>query len=85
MKKAEKLLKQAQQETNNLEQAQEDIKNKKIALAPLCSSIKCEEDLKFKTNGAKILNIKEDQKKPTEKCIICNKQADYIARVGKSY
>ncbi len=85
LKKAEKLLKQAQQETNSLSETQEAIKNKKIALSPLCSSIKCEEELKFKTNGAKVLNISEKQAKTKGRCIICNKPAEYIARVGKSY
>ena len=84
-KKAKKLLDDNIIETNNLEQTQSAIKNKKIALAPLCSSKECEDDLKFKTNGAKVLNISENQKKPKAKCIICNKDAEYIARVGKSY
>jgi prolyl-tRNA synthetase len=84
-KKAKKLLDNNILEVNNLEQTQLAIKNKKIALAPLCSSKECEEDLKFKTEGAKVLNIPEKQSKPKTKCIICNKEADYIARVGKSY
>ena len=83
--KAKRLLKKAQQETKTLKQTQLAIENKKIALAPICSSLKCEEELKHKTKGAKVLNIKENQPKPKENCIICNKPADYIARIGKSY
>ncbi|MFA5723458.1 MAG: hypothetical protein WC979_04340, partial [Candidatus Pacearchaeota archaeon] len=61
------------------------IKNKKIALTPMCNSIECEDSLKFKTNGAKVLNISEDQPKIKGNCALCNKPANYIARVGKSY
>ncbi|MDD5191669.1 MAG: His/Gly/Thr/Pro-type tRNA ligase C-terminal domain-containing protein, partial [Candidatus Nanoarchaeia archaeon] len=89
LEKAKKLLKDNLIEVNSLEQTQSAIKDKKIALAPLCSSRQCEDDLKFKTDGAKVLNIPEHQPQPKNKnsmkCIICNKQADYIARIGKSY
>jgi hypothetical protein len=60
------------------------IKNKKISLINLCSSVKCEEDLKHKTRGAKVLNI-DEKKKVSGKCVICSKKAEYVARVGKSY
>ncbi len=83
--KAKNLLKNNIEKTNNLKETQQAIKNKKLALAPLCSSTKCEENLKFKTQGAKVLNIPEKQSKPKTKCIICNKPADYLAYIGKSY
>ena len=84
-KKAEKLLKDNIKEVKNLNELNSAIKNKKIALTPLCNSRECEDNLKFKTEGAKVLNIDENQPKNKGKCIICNKPADYIARVGKSY
>ena len=74
-------------ETDNLEDVKKAIQNKKIALVPLCKNEECEDMLKFKTEGAKILNIPEEQPKSlkNKNCIICKKKADYIARVGKSY
>jgi prolyl-tRNA synthetase len=84
LKKAEKLLKDNITTTSNLKQTQSAIKNKKIALTPLCNSEECEDMLKHKTDGAKVLNI-DESKKAEGKCVICEKPADYIARVGKSY
>jgi len=83
-KKAEKLLKDNIVEANNFKDLENSIKEKKIVLAPLCSSRECEDNLKFKTNGAKILNIPEKQPKKAT-CVICNKDSDYWAYVGKSY
>ncbi|MEK6914514.1 MAG: proline--tRNA ligase [Nanoarchaeota archaeon] len=84
LRNAEKLLKEAVVSVNSFNELEKDIKDKKIVLANLCSSIKCEEELKFKTNGAKVLNIDEN-KKANGKCIICSKKAEYIGRIGKSY
>jgi prolyl-tRNA synthetase len=84
-KKAEKLLHDSILQVENLKELQNAIENKKIALAPMCKSRECEDDLKFKTNGAKVLNIDENQPKQKGNCVICSKSADYIARVGKSY
>ena len=84
-KKAEKLLEDNVVEVKTIKQFQEAIKNKKIALTPLCNSRECEDNLKFKTEGAKVLNIDDKQPKEKGKCLICNKSANYIARVGKSY
>jgi prolyl-tRNA synthetase len=85
LKKAEKLLKDNLEEVSNLKETVNAIKNKKIALTPLCKSETCEDDLKHKTEGAKVLNIDEDKTVKDLKCVICNKPADYIGRVGKSY
>jgi len=71
--------------TKSLEELKTTIKNKKIGIAPLCSSIKCENDLKPKTGGAKTIFIDSKKKIKSEKCVICNKKADYFVYVGKSY
>lgn len=60
------------------------MRDKKIALVNLCSSVDCEDDLKFKSEGAKVLNI-DGSKKASGKCVVCGKKADYVGRVGKSY
>ena len=85
--KAKKSLNENIVKTDDLNKVKEAIKNKKIIFTPLCNSIKCEDNLKFKTNGAKVLNIPEDKQKDlkNKKCIICNKPADYLAYIGKSY
>lgn len=84
LKKAEKMLKEAVVSADNFYELEKNIKEKKIVLVNLCSSVECEENLKFKTNGAKVLNIDEG-KKVNRKCIMCSKKADYVGRVGKSY
>jgi len=84
-KKAEKLLKENISKTNSLEELKKLIRNKKIVLTPLCSSVECEDMLKFETEGAKVINIPEEQPDQKGFCVICNKPAEYIARVAKSY
>ncbi|HJO15153.1 MAG TPA: proline--tRNA ligase [Candidatus Pacearchaeota archaeon] len=84
LKKAEKLLKGAVVSISSFKELESAIKNKKISLTNLCSSVKCEEDLKHKTEGAKVLNI-DEKKRVSGKCIICSKKAEYVARVAKSY
>jgi len=41
--------------------------------------------LKFETGGAKAVFISEDKLKGNEKCIVCNKKADYFIYSGKTY
>jgi len=84
LKKAKKLLEDNLAKASNLKDMQKEIKNKKIVLAPLCNKAECEDMLKFKTGGAKVLNIL-DGKKPDGKCIVCGKKADYLVYIAKSY
>jgi len=87
LRKAEKLLAENIIRVHNLDEAKKAIKGKKVAFAPLCRSRECEDDLKFKTEGAKVLNIPDRQPKELSgaKCIICGEEADYFAYIGKSY
>jgi prolyl-tRNA synthetase len=71
-------------EAKSFEEMMEGIADKKISLAPMCSSVECEENLKAKSGGAKVLNIPDVQPKGG-KCIVCGSKADYWAYVGKSY
>ncbi len=84
-KKAKALLYDNIVEVSNLKELQTAIKDKKIVLAPLCKSRKCEDNLKFKTGGAKVLNIPDSQPKKKGGCVVCGKTLDYWAYVGKSY
>ncbi|MEK6873198.1 MAG: proline--tRNA ligase [Nanoarchaeota archaeon] len=83
-KKAEKLLKENVVEVKNFRELDVSIKNKKIVLASLCNSKNCEDNLKFKTKGVKVLNI-DEKKKVKGKCVVCGKKASYVGRVGRSY
>ncbi len=58
------------------------INNGKIAEIKWCGTKACEENIKFKTKGAKSLNISEKTK---GKCANCNKPAEFVAYFGKSY
>lgn len=85
-KSAEKLMKDNIVSANSFKDVLKLINNNKIVLAPLCSNIECEDNLKDKTGGAKVLNIPPEQSNlKGKKCIICNKDANYIAYIGKSY
>jgi prolyl-tRNA synthetase family I len=84
LKNAEKLLKGNIVSVNSSKELDNALKSKKIALATLCGNRTCEDNLKFKMKGAKVLNIDEN-KKPGNKCVICGKKGIYVGRIGKSY
>jgi len=71
-------------EAKSLEELKRIINNKKIALASLCNSKKCEEVIKDKT-GAKTLNIPFEQPENQGNCISCGKKSSYLVRIAKSY
>jgi len=85
-KKAEKLLSDNIEKSENFKDTLQKIKNKKMVLVPLKNSKEVEDLLKDKTGGAKTLNMPLKQPPiKNKKCIISNKQADYWVYVGKSY
>ena len=67
-----------------LDELKKVIDNRKIGLAFLCESEKCEDKIKDKT-GAKTLNIPFEQPKILGNCISCGKNASYLVRIAKSY
>jgi len=84
--KSKKLFEEKVEKADKLEKARKIIENKKVAISPMCKNEKCEEMLKFETKGAKAVFI--DDKNPaksSDKCIICNKKADYNVYIGKVY
>ena len=84
--KAGKLFDLNTEKTENKKQLVQFIKDKKIVMAPFCSSEKCEDVLKEETEGAKTLFIDpKDTSVKGKKCVICNKQANYWLYVGKTY
>ncbi len=84
LKKSEKAIKEAITKAKTLEETKKAVENKKIALAPFCKESECEELLKSKTS-AKTLWIEEKEHIKQEKCIVCDKQADYFVYIGKTY
>src|SRR3989344_1336304 len=85
-KRAEKLLKEGVAKADNIKELTKAIKDKKIALTPLCKNIECEDSIKEKTEGAKTLNMPLEQPDlKNKKCVSCGRQADYLVYVGKSY
>lgn len=82
-KKAEKFLKENIKKTKNWDEFLKIIKNKQMALAPLCEEIECEGLIKEKTKGATSRLIEKQTKK--EKCIQCNKNAKYWVYFAKAY
>jgi len=87
LSRAEKMLKDAIVKVQSFADLKKAISGKKIAYAPLCGGRECEDDLKFKLGGAKVLNIPEKQPSDVKgkRCVVCGKNADYWAYVGKSY
>lgn len=85
-KKAEKNLYENISEAEELKDAIQKIKDKKIVLVPLKNSEKVETMLKEKINGVKTLNMPLNQPPiKNKKCIISKEQADYWVYIGKSY
>ena len=83
---AEKILNSDTEKTENKKELIKMIKDKKMVIAPMCNSEKCEEKLKAETGGAKTLFI--DPKNASTKgknCIICNETSDYWLYIGKTY
>ncbi|VVB82304.1 Proline--tRNA ligase [uncultured archaeon] len=83
---AEKILKSNIEKTEDKKELIKLIKNKKVAIVPMCLSEKCEEVLKEETSGAKTLFL--DPKNTSvngKRCIICGKKADYWVYVGRTY
>lgn len=83
--KSKKLFESKIEKAKSLEELKKIIEDKKVGIVPLCKENKCEEGMKAETKGAKALFISEKDKVKSEKCIICNKKAEYFVYAGKSY
>jgi len=86
LSKAKKLLKSSLTNAKNMDELKKAVKEKKIALTPMCKKAECEDFVKEETGGAKTLNIPEKQPDlKNKKCIVCNKPASYWVYVARSY
>jgi prolyl-tRNA synthetase len=84
LKNSEKKLKEAMVEAKNMNDAINYIKNKKVLVSEWCGGKECEDWIKTKTGGAKIIGINE-QAKAKGKCVYCGKAAKHVVWIGKSY
>jgi len=82
--KAEKFLKSQIKDAKNLNELKKVIKEGKIAKTNWCGEMGCEDNIKFKTGGAKSLNIPFKQKAKGN-CVQCSKKAKAITYFAKSY
>lgn len=83
--RAKKKTEEMFEDADSLDGLKKIILNKKVGIIALCSAESCEEIVKAETKGAKILFIEEKKKIKNEKCVACNKKADYFVCAGKSY
>jgi len=83
--KSKKLFESKLEKADKLDKLKKIIQDKKVGIVPMCDSQECEDMLKFETGGAKAVFISEDKLKGNEKCIVCNKKADYFIYSGKTY
>ena len=82
-KKALNYLKDNTVKAKTIEETIKAIKNKKLVKAEFCGNQECEDWIKTKTEGAKIICITEEKAKG--KCIYCGKKAASIIYIAKSY
>jgi prolyl-tRNA synthetase len=81
--KAENYLKKNTVKVKNMNELIDAIKNKKLAKIEWCSNQECEDWIKTKTEGAKIICTIPEKAK--EKCVYCGKKSNSVAYVAKSY
>jgi prolyl-tRNA synthetase len=84
LKRSEHLLKKNTITTKNMQETIKAIKDKKLVVSEWCGSEECEDWIKTKTGGAKIIGINE-KKKATGKCVYCGKKAMHVVWIAKSY
>ena len=84
LKKSENMLKKGTITAKNMLALIKAIKNKKLVISEWCGDKECEDWIKAKTAGAKIIGINE-QAIAKGKCIYCGKKAQYNVWIAKSY
>jgi prolyl-tRNA synthetase len=84
LKNSEKKLKESIAKAKNLNELVNNIKNRKLVKTEWCGSKECEDWIKTKSGGAKIIGINETAK-AQGKCVYCNKKAKHVVYVAKSY
>jgi len=83
--KAKKFLNSNVVEANNWNDFLKYIKSRKLIKASFCGNVKCEDEIKDKTDGATSRLIPFQQPKKIGKCIHCNKDGKFLVIFGKAY
>lgn len=83
-RKASKFLKEHIVNVNNIDEAKKHIDKGRIVRVNWCGKTGCEEEIKFKTDGAKTLNIPAKEK-ARGNCFNCKNKAEVVVYVAKSY
>lgn len=84
LKSSEEKLKESMITVKNMSELVNAIKNKKVAVSEWCGNKECEDWIKTKTGGAKIIGINENTK-AKGKCVYCGKTAKNVVWIAKSY
>jgi len=84
LKNSEKKLKGIMINSKNINELIKNINNKKVSVSEWCGSSECEDYIKTKTGGAKIIGINE-KVKAKGNCVYCSKKAKNTVYIAKSY
>lgn len=84
LEKAQKFLDGSIVKCTTEEEIKKAVNAKQIAFAPICGQEMCEDELKHRTGGAKVLNI-PDKQPAGGACALGGGKAGYWAYIGKSY
>jgi len=84
LKISESMLKKGTTTAKNMLELIKAIKNKKLVISEWCGNKKCEDWIKTKIKGAKIIGINE-QDKAKGKCVYCGENSQYVVYIAKSY
>lgn len=84
-KKAQSFIEKNTVQAKNWGEFSKAVKEKKLIKAFWCSNGSCEDSIKDKTEGVKIITIPFDQPKKLGDCILCKKPAQILALFAKSY
>jgi prolyl-tRNA synthetase len=83
--KAKKFLNSSIVEAKNWNEFVKQIKNKKLVKVFFCGNVKCEDEIKEKTDGATSRLIPFEQPKKLGKCVHCSKEGKFLIIFGKAY
>ena len=61
------------------------VKSEKIALAPACGRVECEDSIKEETNGVTSRAIPFEQPKKIGKCVKCNNEGKFLIWFSRNY
>ena len=85
LKKAKDFLKKNTIEVSKFEEIVKSVNDKKLVQAFWCQKNECEDKIKEKIEGAKIINAPLDQPKTIKNCAVCNKKGIELVNIAKSY